>query len=85
MKKLSFWLALVLIFGVALPTGVQAEASVKGVFGGHTYAVYEQVMDWDAARQYCESMGGHLVTITSAEEQRFLEGAYGGLHGRRII
>ena len=73
MKKLSFWLALVLIFGVALPTGVQAEASVKGVFGGHTYAIYEQVMDWDAARQYCESMGGHLVTITSAEEQQFLE------------
>ena len=30
-------------------------------------------MNWYDAKAYCESLGGHLVTITSQEEQTFIE------------
>ena len=50
-------------------------------FGGHSYAYYEGSMSWTEARAYCQTMGGHLVTITSAEEQAFLEATYPGTQG----
>ena len=30
-------------------------------------------MTWTEAKAYCESLGGHLATITSAGEQAFIE------------
>ena len=42
-------------------------------FNGHDYKKYEEEMDWSAAKAYCETIGGHLVTITSQKEQEFLE------------
>ena len=30
-------------------------------------------MTWTNAKAYCEGLGGHLATITSAEEQAFIE------------
>ena len=39
-------------------------------FNGHKYKLYDDnSMDWEEAETYCESLGGHLVTITSEEEQ----------------
>lgn len=39
-------------------------------FGGHSYYYYEKEgMSWEQARNKCEKRGGHLVTITSQEEQ----------------
>lgn len=35
---------------------------------GHVYAIFEDQVDWNTAKSVCESMGGHLVTITSAQE-----------------
>ena len=29
-------------------------------------------MTWVNAEAYCEAMGGHLATVTSSDEQRFL-------------
>ena len=29
-------------------------------------------MEWDEAKEYCENMGGHLITITTQEEQDFI-------------
>ncbi len=43
-------------------------------FNGHTYQVYDIDMTWTEAKEYCQSIGGHLVTITSQEEQGFVEG-----------
>ena len=34
----------------------------------HTYTVIAQAMTWQEASSYCQSHGGHLATITSAEE-----------------
>lgn len=34
----------------------------------HRYTLVQEAMTWDDARAYCDAHGGHLVTITSAEE-----------------
>lgn len=38
--------------------------------GGHTYQLFDESMTFDKAKAYCEDKGGHLVTITSAQEQK---------------
>jgi len=50
-----------------------ATEDVKKTFGDHKYQIIEQTMSWEEAKAYCESLGGYLVTITSAEEQKFIE------------
>lgn len=39
---------------------------------GHRYQLFDTSMSWTDAESYCESIGGHLVTITSAEEQQYI-------------
>lgn len=43
-------------------------------FNGHHYYVYDldTVTTWEEAKEYCESQGGYLATITSKEENDFL-------------
>ena len=41
-------------------------------FEGHYYMIYDYIMNWKAAKEFCELKGGHLVTITSYQEQYFL-------------
>lgn len=41
-------------------------------FNGHYYKIFSDSISWSSAKKYCEDLGGHLVTITSAEEQTFL-------------
>ncbi len=53
--------------GVSVPTGAKQ-------FGKNYYKVYSAGKTWNDAESYCESLGGHLVTITSPEEQTFIEG-----------
>lgn len=36
------------------------------------YKVFDESQNWVEAKSYCESIGGHLVTITSAEEQLYI-------------
>ncbi|MHC4505802.1 MAG: lectin-like protein, partial [Planctomycetota bacterium] len=42
-------------------------------FGGHWYAAYEQRTTWHEAKRFCEERDGHLVTITSKEENNFVK------------
>lgn len=43
-------------------------------FNGSYYKVYDDVeLTWVQANEFCKSLGGHLVTITSETEQRFVE------------
>lgn len=46
-------------------------------FNGHKYRIYNDSMTWDEAKAYCESLGGHLVTITSQEEQNVVASLVG--------
>ena len=52
--------------GEELPPGVVE-------FNGHRYKVVNEGMSWNEAESACEKEGGHLVTITSAEEQAFVK------------
>ena len=50
----------------------RSEAFGYREFEGHTYRVFGEYMYMKTAETYCESMGGHLVTITSQEEMDFV-------------
>lgn len=41
---------------------------------GHTYEYYNMVMPWNQAYRFCESKGGHLVTISDDDENNFVHG-----------
>jgi hypothetical protein len=42
-------------------------------FEGHTYILVPQAKNWQMAKRDAEARGGHLVVISSAAEQRFIE------------
>ncbi len=42
-------------------------------YNGHIYQLIDKGLTWNEAKDYCEIRGGHLVTITSSEEQQFIE------------
>ena len=44
-----------------------------GVFEGHTYQIFRDKCTWSEAKEKCEKAGGHLVTITSPEEQKYID------------
>jgi hypothetical protein len=48
--------------------------SQRTTFNGFQYQVFEDSKTWTEAKAHCESMRGYLVTITSQEEQTFIEG-----------
>lgn len=41
-------------------------------YNGHAYKLIDSSMNWNSAQAYCESLGGHLVTINSSDEQQFV-------------
>lgn len=43
-------------------------------FNGHYYCIYHvtQALSWAEAKEYCESVGGYLATLTSREESDFV-------------
>lgn len=67
-------LTLLMLAGIA-PLSVSAAAipSDATTYKGHSYKRYDLSMTWTEAKAYCEKLGGHLVTITSAEEQSVID------------
>ncbi len=47
-------------------------------FRGRRYLFIPKFMRWGDARKFCEELGGHLVTITSAEENDFVTSLFRG-------
>ena len=49
----------------------QGISSDKAVFewNGHEYQIFDTNVTWQQAKAHCESLGGHLLTITSQLEQ----------------
>jgi len=41
-------------------------------FNNHHYVLYTVPKSWKDAKQICESVGGHLATVTSEEEERWI-------------
>ena len=50
---------------------------VTAVFNGHSYYFYNRQSTWYAAKYMSEALGGHLVTITSPEENDFVKSMIG--------
>lgn len=42
-------------------------------YKGHECALYDDLYSWSEAKIICEDLGGHLVTITSEDEQKVIE------------
>lgn len=42
-------------------------------YNGHYYLVFNNSISWIYAKEYCELMGGHLATVTDANEQKVVE------------
>ena len=49
-----------------IPVGVPKDAYK---YKGHAYKIFYQKLNWQEAKQRCEAMGGHLVTIGNPEEE----------------
>lgn len=47
-------------------------------WNGHYYLAYSEAMEWNEANLYCQDLGGHLLTINSAEEQSFINSIISG-------
>ena len=55
-------------------TGVNAcEHCSAALYNGHIYKTFEVKLSWFDAYKYCNNLEGHLATITTAEEQVFIE------------
>ena len=77
-KIISLLLSLILILSIIETTNIaSAETAFSPVaievYNNHKYALFDVSMTWEEAKIYCENVGGHLVTITSVEEQAKIE------------
>lgn len=52
-------------------------------YNGHRYEVYSNTVDWQTAKRFCEQKGGHLITITSANENNAVKNNVKGLTNER--
>ena len=43
------------------------------IFDGHVFKAITDTKTWENAKLYCEALGGHLATITSAKKQAFMD------------
>jgi hypothetical protein len=58
--------------------GIYADSERKQfAFNGHLYQRIDTQLKWSDAINYCQDRGGHLVTITSAEEDSFVYKCFG--------
>lgn len=89
MKKILSILLVCCMAASLLPVSALAESAFipddAVTFNGHTYKIFEQALSWNDAKAYCESLGGHLVSITSQEEQDFLTAYSNTLDGSGYI
>ena len=80
MKKLSKkLLSVLLVIAMLVPTGAMtvpanAETEIEGIveFNGHYYMVFNESLTWYEAKDACEELGGHLITVNTAEENIFI-------------
>lgn len=69
-KAFALILAVIIMMTFMLPCVSAYEIKDSRLtWQGHTYRLFDEPMTWHEAKSYCESIGGYLATITSAEEQ----------------
>jgi hypothetical protein len=86
-KSASLAITLGFFAVVSMMTAPDANAAFMSassdVFNGHKYELWysgdQTLVSWDAAKIYATSVGGHLVSITSAAEEATVQGLWGSL------
>jgi len=63
---------------VAMLVDLAEEMGHTSYFEGSVYQVFDVGMTWYEAKAYCESIGGHLATVTSQAEQDYIMGQLTG-------
>lgn len=72
MKKTFGFTLLVMLVTVLLfvmPVSAEPDNDNYVIFNNHFYTLFDSGISWEESREFCENLGGHLVTITSQEEQ----------------
>ena len=72
--------------------GVSASSrTASNTYNGSRYVLTEAPMTWTAAQAYAEQLGGHLVTVNTADEAKWLRQTFGpsdhvwiGLNNERV-
>ncbi len=65
--------ALIALAAVTFSAGVSADSNkLLWTTNGHYYQRFERVFTYDQSKAYCESLSGHLATITSDQEMVFI-------------
>ena len=57
---------------------LQALRGMAAQYQGHRYLFIPKFSGWDDARALCERLGGHLLTITTKEENNFIASLFPG-------
>lgn len=70
MKKI---ICLLICLILAALSAAAAASEYRTEWNGHAYELIFTKMPYEHAEAYCESLGGHLLTITSAKEQKTIE------------
>ncbi len=85
-KTLLTWLLAAAMLLSLFPTAAFAIESDAEVipddaveYNGHYYYIYEEECTWTEAEARCEALGGYLATITSKDEQAFIDEYNGSL------
>jgi len=52
---------------------IRPEPSEVNTYNGNTYMVFDRHVSWKEASEQCEEAGGHLLTVTSAGENAFVQ------------
>lgn len=47
--------------------------TTTATYNNNTYMIFDVSCSWSEAKAYCESLGGHLITITSENENSFFK------------
>ena len=83
MKKIISIALFMFLLGFAVPVyaDIPTDASI---YNEHSYKVFDTGMTWTEAASACKAAGGHLVTITSKEENDLVSGLVGLVSGRNF-
>jgi hypothetical protein len=71
-KFLSVFMVLGLVLLFISQEAWADSAKIQNPDNGHYYQRIDTTMNWHAAKAYCESIGGYLVTVTSEGEHNFV-------------